>query len=63
MHSEYIYIFIYVFKDMSPLNFNFVVPAEFQNDPIKKMNIDISQRPEMRSAMIEYIVPHGYKVR
>ena len=48
---------------MSPLNFNFAVPAEFQNDPIKKMNIDISQRPEMRSAMIEYIVPHGYKVR
>lgn len=42
--------------------FLFLVPADFGIDPMTHQPIDMMQRPEMRSAMIEYIAPQEYMV-
>lgn len=38
------------------------VPADFGVDPISGHPIDITQRPEIRSPMVEFIAPQEYMV-
>jgi protein transport protein SEC24 len=39
------------------------LPADFDYDPVKKAHIEITERPELRFASVEYIAPTEYMVR
>jgi len=40
----------------------FVVPEEFQYDPVSKTYGDPTRRPEIKSSTIEFIAPSEYMV-
>lgn len=40
----------------------FIVPEEFQFDPISKTYGDVMRRPEVKSSTIEFIAPSEYMV-
>lgn len=42
--------------------FCFIVPEEFQFDPVTKSYGDPSRRPEVRTGTIEFIAPSEYMV-
>lgn len=45
------------------IDFKFLVPEEFQYDPVSKSYGDPSRRPEIKSATIEFIAPGEYMLR
>lgn len=44
-------------------NIIFIVPEEFQFDPVTKLYGDPSRRPEIRTSTIEFIAPSEYMVK
>lgn len=40
----------------------FIVPDEFQYDPVSKSYGDVTRRPEVKSSTIEFIAPSEYMV-
>lgn len=59
--NEYLYLFI----SETYLSFNipFLVPDEFQYDPMSNSYGDPTRRPEIKNATIEFIAPAEYMVR
>jgi protein transport protein SEC24 len=56
--NNFCFFFLFLFNDLI-----FLVPEEFQYDPVSKTYGDPTRRPEIRSSTIEFIAPSEYMLR